>query len=472
MNGGVFCRENYYNYAPTYTGPGHASIYTGSTPFMHGIVANTWVDQKTMKLQYCVDDENYHTVGSKSNQGNKSPYFLVGNTLGDELKLYDFSSKVFSISLKDRSAILPGGKNPDGAYWFDTEKGVFITSDYYQKELPSWLIDFNRKGLPEQYLKEVWNTLYPIEQYTESFPDDSPYEKPFSGEEKPVFPHQLSEIFKKEGFDLLKSVPVGNTILVDLAEELLIHENLGKDDSPDLLAISFSVPDYIGHQFGIRSVEMEDVYLRLDKEISRLLDILEKQVGVGNFLLFVTADHGAVDHPGFLKEKGYDAGYYKEKELSLSIEKILQRNGQANIKVKVYNQQVYISKEISEVLYDSIILFLHRQPYVKFAGRYREIFSRQDAQSKMWTNSYFNGRSGRIIYMIKPFWLDYPNTGTTHGSPYSYDTHVPLIFYGMVHPKVIDKKTYITQIIPTICKFIDINPPSGCISPPIVDIFK
>ncbi len=287
MKEGYNCENTHYNYIPTHTAVGHASIFTGTTPDIHGIIGNNWYDKYQKKGVYCVDDANYITIGSKKNKG-KSPLKLQSTTITDQLKLAQINEgKVIGISIKDRSAILPTGFSADAAYWFEgNKKANFITSSYYLDELPKWVTDFNTSNIAKSHLK-IWNTLYPINTYTESIADDNDFEKPFKGENRPIFPHDLPSLMKKNNnYDLLKVSPFGNSLLVDFAIEAIKGEQLGQSTVTDFLTISFSSPDYVGHQFGPDSKEIQDVYLRLDKDLARFINFLDNEIGKNEYTLF------------------------------------------------------------------------------------------------------------------------------------------------------------------------------------------
>lgn len=241
VNEGFFCKNTHYNYVPTYTGPGHSSIYTGAAPSAHGIIANDWYSKEAGKEMYCVSDAKAKPIGTTSKNGMMSPHNQLTTTLGDELKLFSNGrSKVFGVSLKDRSSVLPVGHAGNAAFWFDEETGNFVSSDWYVKELPVWLNNFNAKKLPKTYLEKGWNTLYGIETYTNSIADDNKYEKAPNKKEKPVFPYDYKTQIAANSWGILKASPWGNTITKDIAIECLKNEQLGKDDISDMLCISFS----------------------------------------------------------------------------------------------------------------------------------------------------------------------------------------------------------------------------------------
>ena len=309
MNDGFVCRNTHYNYIPTKTAPGHASVYTGTTPKYHGIIANEWYDRTLKKEINNVDDYSTQTIGGEGSSGQRSPHKMLSTTITDELQLSnDGKSKVISISLKDRGAILPGGHMSDGSYWYDAGTGNFITSTYYKEELPVWVEKFNKKGHVKLLLKNGWHTLAPIGSYTESTIDEQAYEKVFHHKNNASFPYEFGELSNKEQYDIFQETPFGNTLVAMMAGEALVSEKLGQGTETDFLAISFSSTDKIGHAFGPNSIEIEDTYLRLDQDIASLLRKLDAQVGKGNYTLFLTADHAATDVPQYLINNKVPAG--------------------------------------------------------------------------------------------------------------------------------------------------------------------
>ena len=314
IKNGFIAKSNHYGYAQTSTGPGHTTVATGTYPSVHGIIGNSWFDKKLNKSIYCVDDNSYFSVGSESDQGKKSPINMLTTTLADENRIAtNFRGKTIGVAIKDRGAILSSGHTANAAYWFEGgEKGSFITSSYYVDSLPSWVKEFNTSRVIDKYLK-TWNTYYDISTYSESGPDDNNYESNFKGEEKPVFPHNFkikSDETGKSYYGAVASTPFGNSLVADFAIEAVENEKLGEDTNTDFLLIDFSSSDYVGHQFGVNSKEVQDTYIRLDKEIERLLDYFDNKVGPGNYTIFLTADHGATYVPGFLKDSKIPVNYF------------------------------------------------------------------------------------------------------------------------------------------------------------------
>jgi predicted AlkP superfamily pyrophosphatase or phosphodiesterase len=390
---------------------------------------------------------------------------------------------VIGIALKDRSAILPAGHAANGAYWFDDETGSFISSSWYMNDLPSWVKNFNDKKLPQQYLSGGWNLLYP-EGYSASLPDDNNYEASPNKKEKPTFPYNYKSFIEKNNFGIIKSTPFGNTLTKDLAVECIKKEELGKDNITDLFCISFSSSDIISHAFGPRSMEVEDVYLRLDKDLEELLDALDKEVGKNNYTVFLTADHGGADVPNHLKDNKIPAGYINEKKFTLNLKAFFQNNyGDSALLASSGNQQVYLNeKKLSELklnrdeVEDRVCAFLLKMDGVAEAYPSRimkyESFEKNDIRSLL-QNGYNHKLSGNVCFVYKPAWMEWADKGTTHGAGYNYDTHVPLIFYGWGIKKghTVDL-TFITQIAPTVCELMQINQPNSTKGEPLNDKFR
>lgn len=471
---GYSFENTHYNYAPTYTGPGHAAIYTGAPPAYSGIVGNDWYERSINKSVYVTEDKNCKTVGSTSNAGGMSPLNLLSTTITDELKMYtNQRSKVFGVALKDRGAILPAGHVANGAYWYDGLTGNWISSTYYMQQLPGWVARFNEQGLAQKYLTKTWETLLPLDQYDESTPDNVPFERAFEGEGAPVFPHQIAKINKaKKEYSLLRSTPFGNTYTLDFALELLRQERLGLGQFTDFFTLSFSSTDYVGHQFGPNSIELEDTYLRLDKEMERLLNFVDTNYGRDNVLIFLTADHGALPSPGYLKSIGIHTGAL---DLSCidSLKIHLNRMYGSGEWIEYYqNQQVYLNRKLIAkrklTLQD---VQKETASYLQqFEGIYEAIPSldlRTQGQPLLTAIQlgFYPNRSGDVIIVLQPGWLDEPllgQGGTSHGSAYSYDTHVPLVWYGWkTNPGKSNEPACITDIAPTLAALLQITEPSA-----------
>ena len=484
VNEGFFCRNTNYNYVPTYTAPGHASIYTGTTPAVHGIISNSWYVKNTGKGLYCVSDNTVISVGSDSKEGKCSPINLLTTTITDELRISsNMKSKVIGIALKDRSAILPAGHTANAAYWYDGSVGSFISSTYYMKELPQWVKEFNKRELPKKYLSQTWNTILPIERYTESLADDNKYESKNKGETKAVFPHNLPELMKDNGgLDMIRETPFGNTLTKDLAIETIKSENLGKSDATDFLTISFSSPDYIGHAYGPNSVEQEDDYIRLDNELAELLKFIDTQIGKNNTLIFLTADHAAPEVPAYLTDLKIPSGYVKANQISDTLKKYLSKKYGDTLVLSFSNQQVFLNHNVIEEkklnlqqVQENVANFLQTIASISEVITATAINNSSFTEgSRYLMQKGFNAkRSGDILINYSPGFIDYEPTGTTHGSPYSYDTHVPLIFYGWdISHGSSSEQVYITDIAPTLAMMLNIQFPNGCTGKPISFLVK
>lgn len=484
VNEGFFCKNTNYNYVPTYTGPGHASIYTGTTPAVHGIIANDWYDKSSGKNMYCVQDDKVASVGTTAPEGKRSPVNLLTTTITDELRISsNMKSKVIGIALKDRSAILPAGHTANAAYWYDGSIGSFITSTYYMKELPLWVQEFNKKELAKKYLSEPWTTVLPLEQYTESLPDDNKYETIGKGEMKPVFPHNLPELMKLNGgLNIIRATPFGNTLTKDFAIQTMKSENMGKSAATDFLTVSFSSPDYIGHAYGPNSVEQEDDYIRLDKELAELLKAIELQVGKGNALVFLTADHAAPEVPAYLTDLKIPSGYVKENKMVDSLKKYLTKTYGDSLVLSFSNQQLFLDhkaidskKYILQQIQEDVALFLQRFPEVSEVLTATTLNNNQFTEGSRYLmqKGYNAKRSGDVLVNYLPAYIDYMPTGTTHGSPYSYDTHVPLLFYGWnIKQGNSTEQIYITDLAATLAMMLNIQFPNGCTGKPISFLVK
>jgi len=471
-----FSFENtHYNYVPTYTGPGHAAIYTGTTPAINGIAGNDWYNRTLKRSVYVTEDTTVQTVGSGSANGKMSPAHLLTTTITDELEIFtQRRAKVIGISIKDRGAILPAGHAADAAYWYDPSAGVWISSTFYMNELPLWVQEFNNKKLPDQYLSQEWTPLLPLSAYTESTADDVPYEVPFKGETKPVFPHSLKDLRSAYNYGLLSYTPWGNTLVADFALETIRREKMGSDDITDFLAVSFSSTDYVGHQFGPDAIETEDTYLRLDLELQRLFAFLDQEVGKENVLIFFTADHGGMNAIGYLQEMKIPAGYFDYKKYIASLEAhMVQLYGAGDWVLHYDNQQVYLNRELIgerklllEDVVQQAIRFTVQQPGVLNAVSGKDLAGTglADPLVEKMRKGFSISRSGDLAILLQPGWMDAAaKGGTSHGSPYAYDTHVPLVFMGGGIPagKTM-QPAYITDIAPTLAYLLGIMEPNGC----------
>lgn len=486
VNGGFNCKNTHYNYMPTYTGPGHASIYTGTTPENHGIIANDWYDKRQKKYVYCAEDTTVKTIGSSSKEGLMSPKNMVTTTITDQLKLNtNFKGKVIGVSLKDRGAILPAGHKADAAYWFEGKNtGKWISSSYYLNELPKWVQEVNKKNSANTYLSKPWNTLLPIAEYSESIADNNTYEGVFKGENTPTFPHNLPALRdSNENYSLIKNTPFGNNITTEMALAAIVGENLGDDLFTDFLAVSYSSPDYIGHQYGPMSVEVQDNYLRLDQDIAQLLTYLESKFGKDEVLIFITADHGAVDVPQFLMDNHIPAGYFDKKKMVADLKTFCLTKWNADLIENISNGNVFLNHEtIAKYNLNTAQIEQELANFLLSFEGVSQTFTATTLKTTVITENIaaniqrgFNQvRSGDVVYVLASGWINAGySTGTTHGSPYHYDTHVPLIWYGnQISAGETTKKVVIPDIAATLAVLLNINAPSACTGNPIKDLIK
>lgn len=488
---GFMLKNAHYNYAPTYTGPGHASIYSGTTPANHGIIGNDFYDRLARRKVNCVEDSRYKPVGSENGNGAIAPSRLQSTTITDELKLFtQKKAKVIGISAKDRGAVLPAGHMADAAYWFDDNTGRFITSTYYMAKLPVWLEQFNAKKLADKYLNQEWKTLLPIEQYTESGPDESPYENKFKGKQKAVFPYNLKELRKANGdFDLLIGTPFGNDLLTEMFLATIDGESIGKNTVTDFVTLSFSSTDYVGHATGPNAVELEDVYLRLDRNIETILKSLDERLGKGNYTVFLTADHAVAEVPQYLRDNKTPAGYFNDANVLANLEAYLLKffpgreiienmsNGQIFLNTNAFNGDPKASGVDLLVATELIIKYLMAMEGV--ANVYSESNMRQGSFTEggtkgMYLRGYHPKRSGDILIVLEPGWFEASRvSGSTHGSTYTYDTHVPVLFFGkgIKHGSSVKPHT-VTDIAPTMSMLLNIKLPSACTGLPVEELWE
>ncbi|GAA3623484.1 alkaline phosphatase PafA [Flavivirga jejuensis] len=487
MNEGTNCRNMHYNYVPTFTGPGHASIYTGSTPSNHGIIANDWYHRSTGEVQNCVADSSVHTIGSTSDNGIFSPLNLKANTITDQLKLTYPASKVVSVSIKERGAILPGGHLSDGSYWFDYTTGDFITSSFFKEKLPDWVTKFNATRFPDESLKKTWKTLYPIEEYTESGPDDSPYEQLLGESTKPIFPYNLGEISPEaDPYSVFTSSPFANTHLTNFAMKAIKSEEMGKDNQTDVLCISFSSTDILGHAFGPYSVEIEDMYLRLDLEIARLIKYLKDTVGDNEFTIFLTADHAVVPVPQYMLDNKLPGGYMFILDDYNQLKTDVSDKFGAELLLKYNNNSIYIDHnkiEELEIEIKDVSAFVasevQKWDHVKRAYTANQLYtaSSDDEWMDMVRKGYYVSQSGDVLIITQPGYLiktednSDARKGTEHGSVFNYDTHVPLLWYGKNIPaQEIHRNLNITDISATLTQLLYVQSPNALTGKPILEI--
>ncbi len=488
---GFAAMDHHFSYAPTYTGPGHASIATGTTPAVHGIIGNNWYSRAESRSVYCAEDASTLAVGMPNtdigSKGQMSPHRMASSTWADELKLHftqrnGRAPKIIGASMKDRGAILPAGHAANAAYWL--VNGDFITSNHYMESLPNWVIEFNESNATEDYINGGWSLMNAPETYQSCMKDNNPYEGKWKNSDRPTLPYDISKLADENGGkDIIKGTPMGNSLLVDFGIQAMREEELGLDGVPDVLALSFSSTDYVGHKFGAHAMETEDTYLRLDADLGRLFDALDDQVGKGQWLAFLTADHGAVTVPGIEKSRGLPVDYWNPEPMKAMVDSaLLTRYGRSDLILKYENDQFFLNRPtIHEAQ-------LNAHDMARFVAHVAEQFEEvqrtltaQDLRSSSFSEGaeanvqrgWHAKASGDIVVMLKPGFLEYSRTGTSHGSPYAYDTHVPFLIMGPGIPK--DQRSYrrtaIRDIAPTLSALLGFPRPSATTGQPMLDLF-
>ena len=485
VNEGASCNNNLIPYVPTVTACGHAAVYTGSTPALHGIAGNQWYDNYQQKTVYCVEDPTVLSVGVEgSAAGKMSPVNVWTTTLGDEIKLANnFKSKVYGISIKDRGAIIPAGHSADGAFWYDSKSGNFISSTFYGTSLPKWVTEFNGQHRVDSLYAKGWNLSLAESIYEANCDKDiNAYESTPFGAEQKGFPYTLAQFIGKD-YGRIASTPYGNNLIVEMAEKALVNEQLGKDDITDLLAISFSSPDYIGHSFGPNSWETLDGYIKLDALIAQLFKSLDQQVGKNNYTVFLTADHAIAHIPDFAKKHQLPGGLISESELKKELGQWMLKQG---LNDQLITAIVEYNIHFNHPLMDSI--GLTQEKMVQMVRDYIEqkpgilqvVESRKAATAALpeqlrerIVNGYTPQRSGDLFIVTKSGYMDGYLTGTNHGVFYNYDAHIPLLWYGNgIKKGQVNSVNYITDIAPTVSTLLGIQMPSGAIGKPILEVLK
>ncbi|QDK81667.1 alkaline phosphatase family protein [Spirosoma sp. KCTC 42546] len=480
---GFNCRNHHYHYALTVTAAGHASVYTGSMPAIHGIVGNEWYDKRQGTGVYCVGDSSVQAVGTtNAAAGKMSPRNLMVSTVTDQLRIgTNYQSKTIGVAFKDRGAILPAGHTANGAYWFDGKTGNWITSTFYRPELPQWVKEYNDRKRPSELMKLGWQTLLPIDQYTESTADDKAYEFKLAGSKKSVFPYDLAGR-SGDAFGIIASTPHGNTLTKEIALEALKNENMGKGTATDFLAVSFSTPDYVGHAFGPTSVEEEDIYLRLDRDLADMLTTLDTWVGKGNYLFFITADHGVMDVVELLKEHHLPAGRLNMGGINAAVKTALREKfGEGDYIRASENYQFYLNHELLQTKKISVNdVYLAIRGVILNTDGVADVLNLHelrtanlnDYQLTLYKNGTHAKRSGDIQLVIEPGWMA-GSIAASHGGPYAYDTHIPLLFYGWgVKAGETFNRTVVADTAPTVSALLKILEPSGSVGNVIEPLIK
>jgi predicted AlkP superfamily pyrophosphatase or phosphodiesterase len=489
MEKGTHYINAHYKHADTETPIGHAALFTGTVPAHNGIVAGNWFDKDLGRIIYNVEDDRYPEIGKEPKKGKgRSPKNLLSSTIGDELVINNNGrSRVFSVSVKDRGAIIPGG-HAGKAFWFSKSTGEFVTSTYYYKDYPDWVKKWNAQKLADRYKETSWELLYDASTYMFGEMDDRPYEQDYFGLGK-TFPHPY---FSDPAYyyAALTFSPPGDELVAEFAKALIANESLGNDEYADLLAVSFSSTDYIGHAWGPSSLEAEDNVLRLDRTLEELFRFVDTHVGLDNTLIILAADHGMCEAPELMKSWGFDVGRLN----SETIEKgtignaIEARLGVPGDVIQLYEHPyVYLDEnEIKKTEYTvtqiekAVAEEILKIPGIVAAVTRTDLVNGTVAPTrlnKMIQNNFHPKRSGHIHVVAEQFWFfyyqmdDVVKITAMHGSPWSYDTYVPLFFAGHRIPtQTIARPVAPYDIAATIAAYLEIKPPSGSIGKPLVEV--
>jgi hypothetical protein len=407
---------------------------------------------------------------------------MLTTSICDELRIAtNFKSKVIGISIKDRGGILPAGHSANAAYWYDNSVGKWISSTYYMSALPGWVDQFNELKLVDKYYQQGWDLLYPIASYTQSTVDERSYEAKTLGANK--FPYDLKSYINKD-YGKISTTPMGNTLTAEFAKTALVAEQLGADNITDFLAVSFSSPDYIGHSYGPNSIETEDGFLRLDKELGSFFSFLDSKVGKGQYTVFLSADHGVANTPEFMQENKMPGGRVFMNEVTKKInQQLAEKYGIKNIVLYDDNYQMALNHpaldsaraNTGEVT-DWIVQYLSKDSAIARVFPLEELNTVPLPATirKMMNNGYYRKRSGDIQFMLKPNYIDaWSNTGTTHGLWNPYDAHIPLLWYGWgIKQGKTNRETYMTDVAPTLAALLRIQVPSGSVGTVIPEVIK
>jgi len=460
--GAVF-DDAHYIHSPTVTAVGHSTFLSGATPSLSGIVGNSWYDRETKKSVTSVSDDTTKVIGGKAGAGS-SPRRLLVSTLGDEIKMQGLESRTISVSIKDRSSILPAGHMADAAYWFDSDANQWITSSWYMNALPAWVAAINASKPAARAAGASWKAL-----------DAKPGDKPLC-------------TMNKDQKDVrycgsLEASPWGNELIEELAEKAVIEEKLGTHAGTDLLTVSFSSNDYVGHAVGPDSPEVRDISIRTDRLLGKLIDATRKQAGAENVLFVLTADHGVAPVPEVNTARKMPAGRLKESTLASTIQSTLEAKYGTGKWVEAmsgnsayFNRSLIQQYKLNEADVEHTAAAALRQlPHifrVYTASDLRTGQVMKDNVSAAMTYGFYEQRSGNLVVIQEPFYL-YDASGTSHGTPFNYDSHVPVIFMGAgIKPGHYYQKVAVNDIAPTLAAIDGVQEPSGSIGRVLAEMWQ
>jgi hypothetical protein len=489
INEGTTFKNASFDYMLTQSAPGHATISTGAEPSSHGIPSDSWFVPLRNELIYCTKDIKVDPVGGSYESGLHSPVNLQSSTFSDELKMASKGKAgIYGIGMSEKAAILTSGHSADAVYWFDNITGTWMTSTYYTSKLPAWVNDYNAMSYAENYLNSSWTLFGPTTSYSDCLPDSNKLETGLAGIN--YFPYDLKKIRLKWGsnpkkdFSLIRETPFANTMTTNFAMRLIENEKLGKDDVTDFVSICYSATDNIGHRFGPSSVEMGDAILRLDDDIKHLLKFLNDSIGKKNVLIYFTAAHGISEVPAVLEKNRIPSGYFLPNQALQLLRTYLNAVYGEGDWVKGYSErQVFLNRTLIEdarlALDDvqkKVARFLVQFTGVSAAYPY-SAFEANDfgnGNLKRIINSFNPQRSGDVIVVLNPGWVEKDmEFVTNHNSPYEYDSHVPLLWYGFtVNRSTVTRKVNMTDIAATLSSLCRIPYPNACTGEPMFELFR
>jgi len=503
IDDGTVFGDAHHAHANTETVVGHSTLATGAYPAVHGMIGNEWVDRARNRIRYCIEDDRYPMLApGESGNGKpeedaapdpatgsgRSPAALLGSTFSDELAIATQGrAKIFAVSVKDRGAV-PMAGHAGKAFWFSQESGGFVTSTYYYSAYPAWVSGWNALRRPAGYANTSWGLLHPSSEYLFAGADDRAFETDVPGFGR-TFPHPYGPANGQNYMAFLTTSPAGDELTADFARALIEHEHLGQDGVPDYLSISFSSVDYIGHTFGPSSLESEDGILRLDRTLAGLFAYIDQTVGLQRVLIVLSADHGSPEAPGYLEQKGIDAGYI---DLSRwhwgSVDNALKERFHLDGRQLIQSYEhpyVYLNQDVirqngldaaavEQVVADELARFPH--VWAAFSSSALRQSRIADTKiSRLILNNLNQARSGDVYVVFDPNWFinGFGNVTVTatHGSPWTYDTFVPLIFAGPgVSARTVSRPVRTIDVAPTLSAFLNIKMPSGASGEPLPEV--
>ena len=496
LESGTHYVNAHYEHANTETAPGHATLVTGAYPSRHGIVANDWIDQQSGDFVYNTEDDRHHVLGKeKRPHEGVSPRNLQSTTIGDELVVHSGGrSRVFSVSAKDRGAILPGG-HMGKAFWFSRRSGEYVSSTFYYDEYPEWVARWNAARPADRYKNGTWELVADPATYIARELDDRPFEADF-GDLGRTFPHALGDGSSKYFYVTLYVTPMVDELTLDFAKALIENEKIGQSDTVDYLALSFSSADTSGHLFGASSLEYEDAVLRIDRLLDELFRYVRETVGLDRTLVVLSADHGGVEAPEHVTALGKHAGRFPldwlRKQNPLE-QPMLERFGRADLIGGHSHPYIYLDLDaIAEAELDILEVErfvaseLVKIPGIAYAMTRGDLLEGRVVDApiqRMIRNSFHPTRSGHVHAVQDQYWffhsseeaekLGIGELAAIHGSPWTYDTYVPILFAGPGVPRqVVSRRVGPQDVAPTLAAYLGTKPPSGSIGQPLAEVLS